>query len=192
MIRLLQWSQYHVWETDRNTSSWLSRFEAYRRVNCRDTPLLEMTIPQLIEHLRNFFTRLCKLDGSPYKTRNIHNCLAAISRHLKENYNPENPLDIMSDPRFAPVRRVVDGKMKTLTRNGGLERNAATPITPGEQPLLHLKNSPYYTWRTGNSAQLWRLFERYCFRPCPQSSLLDWIVWCCTWPAACRSYCWHG
>ncbi|KAI8136416.1 hypothetical protein BJV82DRAFT_676601 [Fennellomyces sp. T-0311] len=132
-----------VVNTDRNTTSWLGRFEAYCKVVCPDKELFEMSIEKLQLHLRKFFTGLRKIDGTEYKTKNIHNCLAALNRHIKENYDPNNPLDIMNDPRFAGVRRVIDGKMKNITKQGGLRTEGSSAITEEEQRIL--LNSPGYS-----------------------------------------------
>ncbi|KAI8136355.1 hypothetical protein BJV82DRAFT_584621 [Fennellomyces sp. T-0311] len=107
--------QSRVKNTDRNTKMWLRRFDEYRKDFCPDKTILELPITDLLAHLRRFFTGLRRLDGTEYKTKNVHNCFAALNRYLKEHYSPENPLDIMSDPRFLPLHRVIDGKMKVLT-----------------------------------------------------------------------------
>ena len=92
-----------VRNTDRNTRIVFSRFDHYREDRGVSKDLLEMTIQDLMKHLKIFFTGLRQLNGKEYRTNSIENCLAAIARHLRSNYIQEESLNIMSDKRFAKL-----------------------------------------------------------------------------------------
>ncbi|KAI9245661.1 hypothetical protein BDA99DRAFT_527802 [Phascolomyces articulosus] len=88
-----------------------------------------MSIEELKTHLSFFFTGLRKLDGSQYKTNNIDNCFSPIGRYLRNYYIQEESLNIMSDVRFGKLRKLVDGKMNMLLKEGGQRSNGADALS---------------------------------------------------------------
>ena len=87
--------------------------------------------------LAKFVQETRRRDSKEYPATSLHNIVAAIQRHLRENGRPEISFFNENCPDFDMLRKSLDARMKQLTKKGvGNIRKHAQPITPEMEEKL--------------------------------------------------------
>ena len=100
-------------------------------------PIEQMDITTMNTTLAKFVQETRRRDSKEYPATSLHNIVAAIQRHLRENGRPEISFFNENCPDFDMLRKSLDARMKQLTKKGvGNIRKHAQPITPEMEEKL--------------------------------------------------------
>jgi len=88
----------------------------------------EMLASDLDYLLQDFIVSARKENKEPYPPSSLRSIISGIIAYFRNNFN--RPWDFFKDREFSESRKVLDAKMRELTRNGvGLNKKKAAPIS---------------------------------------------------------------
>ena len=120
--------------TIRKTKSDLALFKRWCKSVGEDKEVVEMSASELNSTMSTCFVTIKKSNGEDYEPCSLTSLHRSIDRHLKET---GSKFRILVDREFEESRQALEAKRKNLRKHGkGLKRNAAQPLTEGEEDLL--------------------------------------------------------
>lgn len=127
--------------TFKNTKWAVDLFNAWNHSKGNSIELIQFTAAEELGNcLAKFVVEVRKKDCSEYPPKTIYLILCGLLRHLKDNnIAGMNFLDLRDD-KFMYLHKVLDGKMKELTRRGvGANIKRAAALTQADEGILWSK-----------------------------------------------------
>lgn len=123
--------------TEKSTSTWVNRFETWRKWRNIPSKLQDIPRDELDQTLQLFYAEVRKADGSNYKLDSLCTMLEALDRHLHEN---RAKFSIVKDQDFEKSRKLLNGKaIDPRQQWKGKRKNKADAFTPSKEEQLWTK-----------------------------------------------------